>query len=238
MVYHFTKYLDGSLSYYIEKVNQDSQGVASDDITGEERPNLYNKSGVILNLTRDSSDPLFFPIKGMFISVTMKFNTDAIIRSDFHYTKFLLDARRYDKLLKTVLAYRVKIGALDSFDDDGFIPTEDRFFSGGSMSVRGWSRSELGPKDSEDTPIGGKSLLEVSMELRHPIWNLFSGVVFMDAGNVWENEYKYELNELRYSLGIGIRVATPIGPVRFDIAWPIDDIEKSTKFHINVGQAF
>ena len=62
-------------------------------------------------------------------------------------------------------------------------PIEERFFSGGSMSVRGWQRSLLGPKNAENEPIGGNSLLEGSTELRYPIWNIFSGAVFLDFGN-------------------------------------------------------
>ena len=60
----------------------------------------------------------------------------------------------------------------------------------------------------------------------------------MDCGNVWIESYTWKLNEVRYSLGIGLRVNTPIGPVRFDIARPVFDEDKKVQFHFSVGHAF
>ena len=60
----------------------------------------------------------------------------------------------------------------------------------------------------------------------------------MDCGNVWGGEFTYHLNELRYSVGLGIRINTPIGPVRVDGASPIFDQEKKTQFHFSIGHAF
>jgi outer membrane protein insertion porin family len=236
LTYQITRYLNGSVTYYLEKVDQDTIRTISEEIDNAP-PSLYNKSGFILGLTRDSSTPIFYPTGGMFVSATFKLN-GLLIKSDYHYTKLLIDARQYNKLLGIVAAYRVKIGGINSTDENKFIPSEDRFYSGGSMSVRGWGRSELGPKDNNGIPIGGKSILEASLEIRYPIWRLFSGVVFTDFGNIWIPAYTYKLDELRYSVGFGLRVATPIGPIRLDIAWPIKDQDKKTQIHINVGQAF
>lgn len=235
--HQITKYLNGSVTYYVEKVDQDTIRSIPEDIIDNAPPILYNKSGFILGLTRDSSSPIFYPSRGMFVSSTFKLN-GVPFKSDYHYTKLLIDARQYNKLFGIVAAYRIKIGGINSTDESKFIPSEDRFYSGGSMSVRGWGRSELGPKDNNGIPIGGKSILEASLEIRYPLWRLFSGVVFSDVGNVWIPSYTYKLDELRYSAGFGIRVATPIGPVRLDIAWPVADQDKKTQIHINVGQAF
>jgi len=235
--HQITKYLNGSLTYYVEKVDQDTIRSTPEDIIDNAPPSLYNKSGFILGLIRDSSFPIFYPTGGMFVSSTFKLN-GVPLKSDYHYTKLLIDARQYNDLWGIVAAYRVKIGGINSTDESKFIPSEDRFYSGGSMSVRGWGRSELGPKDKNGIPIGGKSILEASLEIRYPIWRLFSGVVFSDVGNIWIPSYTYKLDELRYSVGFGIRVATPIGPVRLDIAWPVADQDKKTQIHINVGQAF
>jgi outer membrane protein insertion porin family len=137
-----------------------------------------------------------------------------------------------------VLATRLRLGGINSYDDNEFVPIEDRFFAGGSSSVRGWARAMLGPKDDEGTPIGGNSLIELSVELRYPIFGILSGVVFTDAGNVQLDKFSYDLGDLHYAAGLGIRIATPIGPVRVDVARPIFDDDHDTQLHINVGQAF
>ncbi len=104
--------------------------------------------------------------------------------------------------------------------------------------MRGWSRAELGPHNAEDVPIGGNSLLEASIELRHPIGGLLSGVIFSDFGNVWTGSFNYELGDLRYALGFGLRVGTPIGPIRLDFARPIYDEDTAWQFYLSVGHAF
>ncbi|MFW6289992.1 MAG: BamA/TamA family outer membrane protein, partial [Mariniphaga sp.] len=63
-------------------------------------------------------------------------------------------------------------------------------------------------------------------------------VAFLDAGNIWEKSYYYEFNNLAYAVGTGIRVDTPIGPVRFDVGFPVWNQKTSPEFFISVGQAF
>jgi outer membrane protein insertion porin family len=96
----------------------------------------------------------------------------------------------------------------------------------------------LGPIDPFGNPIGGRSLLEFSSEVRYPVYDIVSGVAFMDCGNVWLESYTWKLNEIRYSLGLGIRIRTPIGPVRLDAARPIFDDETKIQIHFSVGHAF
>ena len=229
--------LTSTATYTFEQVDLDTNSIATQRISNNESIDLYNKSSITLGLTRDSSTPMFTPTKGMFSAVTFKISGLGL-KSDFHFTKLLFDLRRFDQIGKTVLAYRLKIGGIKSTDQTEFIPIEDRFFSGGSMSVRGWTRSRLGPISEENIPIGGSSIIESSVELRYPIWGALSGVLFSDLGNVWIDSYHYDLNDLHYSAGFGFRFATPIGSIRFDMARPVADKENNWQFHISVGQAF
>jgi outer membrane protein insertion porin family len=197
---------------------------------------LYNKSQIILGSYYDNSRPMFNPRRGF-----LNNNSFAISGLGFgsktRYTKLLVDLRRYQPLGAMVFATRIKLGGIKTFGSESFVPVEERFYSGGSSSVRGWARSELGPHEA-GLPIGGLSLLEGSAEIRYPIVGILSGVIFGDLGNVWTESYKYELSEIRYAAGAGIRVTTPIGPIRLDVARPVADVDHAIQVHISVGQAF
>ena len=84
-------------------------------------------------------------------------------------------------------------------------------------------------------------MLEGSMEFRFPIYDIFSGDVFIDAGKVWEKAFDYSLdglNDLYYNAGIGLRVSTPIGPLRVDYATPIFEGYFKGRIFISIGHAF
>jgi outer membrane protein insertion porin family len=137
-----------------------------------------------------------------------------------------------------VLALKAKLGGIKRTDNESFIPVEERFYAGGSNSVRGWSRSDLGPKDENGIPIGGNSLLEGSAEFRIDIGRKFKLATFVDAGNVWQSSFSYNLNDLHYAGGAGIRYKTAIGPVGIDFARPIFDAETAWQIHFNIGHTF
>jgi outer membrane protein insertion porin family len=161
------------------------------------------------------------------------------IKSKYHFIRPSIEYRRYIQTAPwLIFAFRIKAGAIFSYDDDEFVPYEERFYSGGSSSVRGWGRAELGPKDNKGQPIGGKSVFESNLEFRYHIYSLFSGVAFLDYGNVWSNELTYKIDDLRYSAGWGLRVRTPIGPVRFDLAIPIFEGAARVQYFLSVGHAF
>lgn len=127
-------------------------------------------------------------------------------------------------------------------------PFFKRYFLGGSTSVRGWGRFQVSPLSGAGLPIGGHSMFEASSEFRIPVWGNLSLVLFGDAGNVWLQDWKADLGDLRYAVGPGLRYNTPIGPIRFDLGYqlnPIDGLlvqgkEQPRRFrmHLSVGQAF
>lgn len=229
--------IDGHITYGLEWVEQ-MEGEGAKNQADQGQSDLYNKSGVTVGLKRDTSSPIFEPSHGLLTGAAFTISGLGF-NSEFHFSKWILDMRRYNGLLDlAVLASRIKLGSLTSHDEDEFVPVEERFFAGGASSVRGWARSELGPLDEDGTPIGGKSLLEASLEMRYHIWKPFSGVAFTDFGNVWLGSLSYDLADLRYSVGLGLRVSTPIGPMRLDVARPVFDEEESVQLHLSVGHAF
>ena len=146
--------------------------------------------------------------------------------------------RKYTKVGDFVLSLRGMIGGIHSSDSSQFVPVEDRFYSGGSNSVRGWARSQLGPKRNTGSPMGGKSITEMSIELRHRLFWKIEGAVFMDAGNVWSESFHYRFNELAYAAGAGLRYETPIGPIRLDVGVPLWNEKKRVQLFLSIGQAF
>lgn len=119
------------------------------------------------------------------------------------------------------------------------LPVSRRFFAGGGGSARGFEFQSVGPRDEDGTPTGGRGLLEVSGELRWRREGPLGFVAFFDGASVTENE-GVSLNDVRYSAGLGVRYDTVIGPLRFDIATPLDprDGDAPIQLYVSVGQAF
>jgi outer membrane protein insertion porin family len=233
--HQFGATLNGSATYSLERVKVD-QSALTTLVADSNASTLYNKSQIILGATFDNSGPMFNPRRGFFNSGSLAISGLGF-GSNTRYTKLVFDLRRYQPLGTLVFATRIKFGGIKAIGENSFVPVEERFYSGGGSSVRGWGRSELGPKEG-DVPLGGLSVLEGSAEFRYPIIGIFSGALFGDLGNVWLESYNYRLDDLRYAVGIGLRIATPIGPARLDFARPVADQDKALQVHISIGQAF
>jgi outer membrane translocation and assembly module TamA len=97
-------------------------------------------------------------------------------------------------------------------------------------------------------PIGGTTFLNFSTEARFPVWSKLGAVIFLDGGNVWENAWDFNLNDMRYDIGPGLRYATPIGPLRVDVGYQLNPIPglvidgkpeaRRWRIHFSIGQAF
>lgn len=141
--------------------------------------------------------------------------------------------------LRPTLATRVSLGAIYGGKGDD-VPADIRYYAGGGGSVRGYSYQSLSPYFLGD-PIGGSSLLETSAELRMRFTEDFGGVVFVDAGNAYASATPDLSQELYVGTGLGVRYYSPVGPLRFDIAFPLngDKIGEDTyQFYVSLGQAF
>ncbi|MNX48302.1 Translocation and assembly module TamA precursor [compost metagenome] len=139
---------------------------------------------------------------------------------------------------KTVLAGRVRMGSIIG-GEELTVPSDRLFYSGGGGSVRGYSYQSINPRLPDNTPRGGLSLFETSIEIRRDIGAKFQAVGFIDAGAIGFQETP-NFNNLRYGAGVGVRYKLPFGPVRADIAVPLDKREGDAGFqlYISIGQAF
>ncbi|KAK0350090.1 hypothetical protein LTR94_030433, partial [Friedmanniomyces endolithicus] len=139
---------------------------------------------------------------------------------------------------RTVLAGRVRIGSIIGGTELS-VPSDRLFYSGGGGSVRGYEYQGVNPELPDQTPRGGLSLFETSLEVRHDIGQAFQAVGFIDAGAVGFQETP-NLSNMRYGAGVGVRYKLPFGPVRADIAVPLDkrDGDAAFQIYISIGQAF
>ncbi len=146
---------------------------------------------------------------------------------------------------RSMLAFGARSGIVYPLDTDGkigayAIPIDERFFNGGSSTVRSFAERDLGPHDRGGDPIGGEFFTIFNVEYTFPIYGELLGAVFIDAGNLLPDARDPGLNDLRYAIGAGLRYNLPIGPVRLDYGVnpnPRAD-EDFGAFHFSFGFAF
>ncbi len=123
---------------------------------------------------------------------------------------------------------------------DSVVPLPERFFAGGSTTLRGLGRNLAGPLSSNGNPFGGDVLLIGNLEYRFPVRGNLGAVIFTDVGNVFANTESVTFPGIRETIGMGVRYATPIGPLRLDWGYLVDARpgEDSSRLHFAIGQAF
>lgn len=157
---------------------------------------------VMLNRIYDSRDNVYNPTEGKRYSLSAEF-AGRFFGGDFDYTKYTAEGRQYLKVGKEqVVAFRMIAGYAD-----GKMPEAGRFSVGGADNLRGYN----------DEEFQGDKMLLASAEYRFPVAKKVQGVVFTDVGNAWDGE-GYKLDDLKASAGVGLRVSTPIGPIKLDYA--------------------
>jgi len=112
------------------------------------------------------------------------------------------------------------------------LPFSVRYFAGGDSSVRGYDYKSLGPLDVDGKVVGGSDTLVGSIEFDQRVFGNWSVAAFFDAGNAFDT---FSNLALKKSVGAGIRWYSPLGPIRFDVAVPLDDAPDSFRIHITLG---
>jgi outer membrane protein assembly factor BamA/autotransporter translocation and assembly factor TamB len=211
----------------------------------------HTVSPLTSTLSRETRDDALDASKGTFASNAFAFSP-GWLGSDLPYLKYMGQYFHYfplqrpqrkpftNELLRPRLVYAtgVRVGLARGIGGD--VPISERFFAGGSVTLRGFAQNAVGPIGPDLVPLGGNALFILNNELRAPLFSIVDGVVFVDIGNVWPLISDLSLTDLRQSTGAGLRLRTPWFLIRGDYGFVLDPRpgEKRGRFYFSIGQAF
>ncbi|WP_176597421.1 MULTISPECIES: autotransporter assembly complex protein TamA [Sphingobium] len=223
-------------SYGAEMLLTNEQ-VVVDPATADKTRRTYFIGGLPVQIGYDRSNDLLNPTKGF--RANLRAEPEGSLQGSFSpYLRATFDLTGYYPVSDTlVIAGRARVGTISGAKRDDVAPSR-RIYAGGGGSVRGYGYQELGPKDANNDPIGGRSLNEFAVEGRYRFGD-YGVVAFVDAGQVYESSMP-QFSDIRYGMGVGGRFYTNFGPFRADIAMPINRQPGESKFalYIGIGQAF
>jgi len=258
LIYQIKRAQTATVSYefsFNEEISRRQEVSLPDTILG------YNVSSLLLSgyySQRITRDP-----EGWVIQPSAEFS-GTFGESTFTFQKFTLDVRHYQPLSRsTKLATRIHTGTIFYSQPDS-LPANIRFFTGGTNSVRGWSRQELGPKRPSFNngefdgyvPTGGETMFTFNVELRQQLNFFFDGFgmgLFLDGGQVWRDIRRVDERPIQFGAGGGLRYQSPIGPIRIDVGYKMNPTDEDLGIfgengssntwdrigiHFSIGQAF
>jgi translocation and assembly module TamA len=190
----------------------------------------------------DTTDDLLDPTKGFRVGGRLSPESSRTEGVQSYYLRSQVDASFYQQINDTVvMATRTRLGSIPGTALDNIAPSR-RFYAGGGSSVRGYGFQKIGPQDTLGEPSGGRSLVEFSIEARIRT-GLMDGAVsivpFVDAGSVGPDAAP-DFNQIRFGAGVGVRYYTGFGPIRVDVATPINPgpDDGPIAVYVSLGQAF
>jgi outer membrane protein insertion porin family len=201
----------------------------------------YQLATIGLTQTTDFRNDPINPARGFVFTTSFEFST---IDGEAAFTRSIARFSYYLPVGKSMLAFGARVGMIAPIVDE--LPIDVRFFNGGGMTVRSFAERQLGPKDSGNNPLGGDIYTVFNVEYTFPITGGLQGAVFVDAGNLMNDDAKESglkvrgSEDMRYALGLGVRYALPIGPLRLDYGINPDRRadEEFGAFHFSFGFAF
>jgi translocation and assembly module TamA len=197
--------------------------------------------GLFGSVTLDDSDDLLDPTSGYRATVFLAPEVSRSQGAESFYLRAQGDASYYQSIGSTVLAGRVRAATIQGAPAEDIAPSR-RLYAGGGASVRGYGFQGVGPRDNVGNPVGGASLVEFALEARIET-PLFDGAVevvpFIDAGSVGRGSTP-DFADIRFGAGIGIRYKTTFGPIRVDVAAPLNPtaFDSPVVVYVSLGQAF
>jgi outer membrane protein assembly factor BamA len=191
-------------------------------------------------LTLDRRVEPLDPRGGSFHQVSLE-TAARMFGGDVEFVKGRLETRWFvDWPPPTVVAIAGRLGLAAPYGSTAALPIQDRFFAGGATTVRGYRQDRLGPLDDRGNPTGGNATAVMNLEWRFPLWRFLGGAVFVDTGTVTPEIGDLHWNAFRTGTGGGIRIKTPVGPIRVDVGYALNPTpgESRTQVYVTVGNPF
>ncbi|WP_306016627.1 autotransporter assembly complex family protein [Oceanicaulis sp. MMSF_3324] len=199
--------------------------------------NVYTGS-VSLGAVWDQRDSAIAPSQGHLVSMEV---SPTVLAGDATSTYFrtVAEGRTYQRLTSSlIIAGRLRAGGLIGAPLES-LPPEQRFFAGGGGSARGYEYQSLSPRNAQGDLVGGRSIVESSVELRWRQSRRWGGVLFVDSAAAGRDETP-DFGAVRSAVGLGVRYYLDFAPVRFDVATPLDANtgDADIQVYIGLGEAF
>jgi translocation and assembly module TamA len=183
-----------------------------------------------ISWARIEADNTLRPSKGTKLDIELRVAGDAF-GSDTSFAQVMLDykwIRAFGERGRVLLRTKLGATAEDRFED---LPPSVRFFAGGDNSIRGYDFESLGPTDLLGQVVGGSGLLVGSVEYEYQVRSNWSVAVFVDSGNAFRDSRL----GAKTGVGIGTRWQSPLGPIRLDLGFPVNDPGAGARIHVSLG---
>ena len=200
-----------------------------DDFTVGTQIDTTNLTMPGLSISKTQADNLINPSRGWRLFTQLRGASGSLL-SDSTFLQASANAKYIMSFGRSRLLTRLDIGAT-WIDETEALPASLRYFAGGDQSIRGFDYQALGPLNANDEVVGGKQVVVGSVEYDFQVRNSWRVAAFVDSGNAFDDRNDFDFQQ---SVGIGIRWLSPIGPLRLDLAHPID-AEESFRVHITMG---
>jgi outer membrane protein insertion porin family len=258
-----TNFLSAKLDYTIQEI--DIYNINSSLITPQlqdliNQEGAYNlESRATLSLTYDTRDSAFLTRKGTRIDFST-YVAGGPLGGSVQVYGFDLDAAQYFHLpYDTILLLNGEVGTVENWGGSsstgGIVPIFDRLYLGGASNLRGFKFRDVGPKDDQGNALGGNTLTRWTIEYTIPIIERMRFAVFYDGGFINPGSWSFSPQKvhvpgntqgkfsggLNQDIGIGVRLDLPIGPLRLDYGFPVEEdsfSSKSGQFQFSVGYQF
>lgn len=239
-----SEYLHANTKYTLEEITiSNINDSATNELKKEAGKNTISRLG--LGLAEDRRDNVFDPTRGFLLSGFVEL-AGGFLSGDKNFSRYT-GKGSYDLPLplSSVLEFRLQAGAVDAFGDSEEVPIYERFFAGGAYTIRGYEERKVGPLDTATSdPIGGNSMFVANVEYTIPVVEYIKAAGFFDTGNVWSKVSDFGQGGYKSGYGVGLRLKTPIGPIRLDYGFPLnkqsgeEEVAKEGRFYFSMSHGF
>jgi len=238
----FSDFLRGDMIYSLEDITiSNIDDSASNELRKEAGTNTISKLGA--GLSYDKRDNVDDPTRGYFLNGFAE-TAGGPLLGDKNFNRFTVKGSvDFPLPYNAVLEFRGQSGWVSPFGDSDEVPIYERFFAGGAYTIRGYKERMVGPVDpASNDPLGGNAMAVANIEYTIPIMEYIRAAGFFDTGNVWSKVGDWGKGGFKSGFGLGLRIKTPIGPIRLDYGIPLnkepDEDKKTGKFYFSMSHGF